>query len=69
MNRFERLTLPCTILRNEKLSVLCRSPGAVRVVDGMPVGYYRETSNAYGIHIGVLENMHFQDPEGDGRIT
>lgn len=43
MNRFERLTLPCMILRNEELSVLCRSPGAVRAVDGMPVGHDRDT--------------------------
>jgi hypothetical protein len=42
------------ILRNEELSVLCRSSGAVRVVDGMPVDHDRETSNSYGIHVRRL---------------
>ena len=42
------------ILRDEELSVLCRSLGAFRVVDRMPVGHERETSNAYGIHVRRL---------------
>lgn len=42
------------ILRNEELSVLCRSSGAVRLVDEMPVSHDRETSNACGIRVRRL---------------
>jgi hypothetical protein len=42
------------ILHFPLLSVLCRSLGAARVVDGIPVGHDRETSNAYGIHVRRL---------------
>ena len=62
MNRFEWLTLPWTILRNEELGVLCRSAAAVRVVDGMPVDHDRETSNAYGIHARRLGKHAFSRP-------
>jgi hypothetical protein len=67
VNRFEQLTLPCITVRNEGLSVLCRSPGVLREVDGMPVGHDRERHRRrMEIMLGVLENLHFEDQE-DGQ--